>query len=78
MARRSDGIVRLRVSGQKGDATAQITVPAFIARNIPMGTQFAAELTDEGLLYRPIAVAEETVDDLPSWVQDLQTEDGDG
>lgn len=35
-----------------------LTVPAAIVALIPEGTTFAAELTEEGLLFRPVSVGQ--------------------
>ena len=68
----NDGIVRLRPTG-KGMDTGQISVPAYIARSIPWGTRFRAEVTEDGILYRFIGPDSPTViGDLPAWMEGLQ------
>jgi len=55
-----DGLVRLRPAGSKKNGTGQLSVPSFIARAIPTGSVFKAELTDEGILYRYIGPPTDT------------------
>lgn len=43
-----------------------LTVPPQIARAIPEGLQFSAELTDAGLLYKPVEKEEVST---PAWVE---------
>ena len=44
-----------------------LTIPTEIAEKLPEGMQFQIELTDEGILYRPIGQTNDVVDLLPAW-----------
>lgn len=68
MARYSTAIASLR---KLPNGTLSLGIPAMFGKklsNLPKGTQFSVELTDEGILYRLI---DGTVDSepLPSWLQ---------
>jgi hypothetical protein len=47
-----------------------LLLPNAIAEVLPAGMRFAVELTDEGILYRPIGPAEPTPADLPAWARE--------
>lgn len=49
-------IQRLGGKGTQANRTRKLTVPAPIAQQIPDGSEFIPEITDEGLLYRPVNV----------------------
>jgi hypothetical protein len=52
----------------KGEYTVySISIPEKIASKIPEGMRFDVELTEEGLLFRPILPKKEST--LPSWVK---------
>jgi len=43
-----------------------LSVPAGIAKVLPVGQEYEIELTDDGILYRPV---ESTPPVLPAWVK---------
>lgn len=47
-----EGIVRVRPGGSRGGATKQLTVPAWMGRQIPDDAVFRAEWHPDGILYR--------------------------
>lgn len=51
-----------RTNGVSGADYYSITVPKDIAELIPDDTKFRVELTDDGILYKPVKT------ELPSWV----------
>lgn len=65
--------IRRFSNGKNNDGEAfsnySLTVPPQIARTIPDGVQFSAELTDSGILYRPVETPEVTT---PTWVEKFQ------
>lgn len=70
MANSTYKIRKLRKPGtQKGDGyeASSIAVPMEIARLLPEDVKFTAELTEEGILYRPMVSAAST--ELPSWIK---------
>jgi hypothetical protein len=58
---------QLSRKGPGTSARAALNVPAHIARHLPDGMQFAVELIDDGILYRPVGITAEPAD-LPDWV----------
>ena len=52
--------------GREGAQSFTLTVPPKIARLIPAEQEFAPELTEDGILYRPV---ENTVKEVPSWIK---------
>jgi hypothetical protein len=76
-----DGVVKLRPAGRNRDknrtyqSTGQLSVPAHIARLLPWGTRFKAELTDEGILFRFLPEdAVVTDENAPAWVKQARGE----
>ena len=69
--RTNDGVVKLRPAG-KGMDTGRFSVPSYIARAIPWGTRFRAEVTEDGILFRFIgdATTPELLDP-PAWIREL-------
>lgn len=70
----------MRPAGSKKDGTyqdtAQLTVPAHLARRIPQGTKFLAELVEEGILFR--VITDEFVfedEGGPDWLRTLPREE---
>jgi hypothetical protein len=60
--------LKLQHAGKKGSSDSRyIAVPAHIARMIPEGATFSAELVEEGILYRPIDVP--APKPAPAWVR---------
>jgi hypothetical protein len=46
-----------------------LTVPSHLARLLPKGLEFHCQLTDDGILYRPVKPQRRHDDDaLPAWV----------
>jgi hypothetical protein len=53
----------------RGRATFALTVPTDVAEKVAEGTLFSLEVTDEGLLYRPLAPRAERK---PAWLEDAE------
>lgn len=65
---------RLGGTGPRGKArTRHLTVPAEIAAQIPDGSTFLPELTDDGLLFRPVHVPK--TDRGPGWLAGKEPHD---
>lgn len=54
-----------------------LTIPSPIALRLPRSMQFACELTDEGILFRPMSPEEEALA-LPEWATGEADPDGNG
>lgn len=52
-----------------GHPNYKIAVPRAMAEAMPEGIHFAPELTEEGILYRPVRPSAEPIT-LPSWIDD--------
>lgn len=60
--------IRKNAAGTKGrQVVYRLTVPPEIARNLPDDVEFSVELTEDGILYRP--VVEPAEPELPSWAK---------
>jgi hypothetical protein len=59
--------IRSSVAGPGHRRVYRLTVPPDIATVIPDNTEFAVELTEDGLLYRPVEGDPER--ELPSWAK---------
>jgi hypothetical protein len=46
-----------------------LTIPTTIARELPKEIRFYCELTDEGILFRPVAHGQGDNLDLPAWAE---------
>jgi hypothetical protein len=46
--------IRTKQNGTKGSLQSELTVPAPIAAVVPDGEIFVCELTEDGILYRPL------------------------
>jgi hypothetical protein len=55
---------------------ASIAIPMDIAKNLPDGLQFTAELTDEGILFRPARVVAGEPEQLPAWLKEAKPSNG--
>jgi len=57
-------------NGKRQDGTPfvnySLTVPSHVGRELPADMEFYCELTDEGILFRPVAHREEA-EALPAW-----------
>lgn len=58
---------RLRRVGPKGFAS--LTVPRVLADQVPAQTRFMPELTEEGILFRPIEKPEQNSINAPAWTR---------
>jgi hypothetical protein len=66
-------IRRLSKPGKEGESTydaCSIALPMDIARLLPEDMRFSVELTDEGVLYRPVHGTVDTLE-IPDWVQEI-------
>jgi hypothetical protein len=62
--------IRRSLAGRnRQQVVARLVVPAHIARLIPEEQQFEVELTEDGLLYRPVGGEEQQPVELPTWLQ---------
>lgn len=61
------GVVKMQALGGPPTDARKLTVPAKIAVHIPDGTVFRPELTEDGLLYRPVEVPPAAP--VPAWTQ---------
>lgn len=65
--------IRKFVNGHRKDETPftnySLTIPVQIAQKLPDTIRFTCELTDEGILFRPVAKAEDDAISLPSWAK---------
>lgn len=52
---------------------ASIAIPMEIAKNLPDGLQFTAELTDEGILFRPTQTVQFEPEKLPAWLKESKS-----
>lgn len=60
---------KLRKPDSKNDFdAASLAVPMDMAKILPEGIQFEPELTDDGLLYRPIRSATTSATERPAWL----------
>jgi hypothetical protein len=59
--------IRSSVSGPSRRTVYRLTVPPDVAKAIPEDTEFVVELTEDGLLYRPVDGTREP--ELPSWAK---------
>jgi hypothetical protein len=57
--------IRTSQSGPSRRTVYRLTVPVEIARDLDLDLEYAVELTEDGILYRP--VTEKTA--LPSWAK---------
>lgn len=55
--------------GSEDYDAASLAVPMEIARILPSNVRFRPELTDDGLLYRPVEEATQESGDLPGWLK---------
>ncbi len=62
------GMVRPTKSTNTYD-TAQITIPAHIARRLPAGVSFRPEWHPEGILYRYVGLEKEAPTEIPRWAE---------
>ena len=46
----------------------QLTVPVWLGKMLREDQEFSVELTNDGILYRPISPTETTKEKLPEWV----------
>lgn len=60
--------IRNSVAGPGQRKVYRLTVPPDIAEALPADVEFEPELTEEGLLYRPVD-ARAAKPDLPSWAK---------
>lgn len=51
-----------------------LTVPNHIAEAVPEGVVFEPEMTEDGILYRPVVA--ETVEKVPAWAQPAAAANG--
>lgn len=70
---------RLQKPDSKNDFdAASLAVPMEIAKNLPENMEFEPELTEEGILYRPVITSISGQSGLPSWMtaedEDIKTE----
>jgi len=60
--------IRRSQAGSEGQQTVyRLTVPPYLAKVIPEDTEFTVEMTEEGLLYKP--VPKKAKEKLPAWVK---------
>lgn len=60
--------IRKSQAGSGGKQTVyRLTVPPEIATRVPDDTEFVPEMTEDGLLFRPVASRPEP--DVPSWAK---------
>jgi hypothetical protein len=65
------GLYRItRAGASENSKTYKITVPMNIAEAIGLEQHFKPELTEEGLLYRPVPPPTEEVIKKPSWIKE--------
>ena len=55
-----------------------LTVPTNIAEQLPENMQFQIELTDDGILFRPIGQARDIAELLPAWARPDEDSNEDG
>lgn len=61
---------KLRRFNMNGREYFTLCVPPDFATELPQDIRFSCELTEEGILYRPVVPAEE-----PSWLTELRVAD---
>lgn len=65
--------IRLRSAGSRKYPVWTLTIPSYMGRELPQGSLFEAELTDEGILFRFLGIETdvEAVDaaSLPAWAR---------
>lgn len=67
MARKNAQAYVLRtVKAHNGTTFGSLTVPAEVYDRVPPDTRFTIEMTEDGILYRPIAPVQEVA---PSWAK---------
>lgn len=49
-----------------------LTIPVQIAEKLPESIRFTCELTDDGILFKPVTKVEEDTIPLPSWAKGNQ------
>lgn len=76
MARHS-GTVRLQhvKPGQGSGEGKRLTVPKTIADFLPDDMEFTVELTEEGILYRPVDSHRATMVEVPEWLVNARVKD---
>jgi hypothetical protein len=67
MAERTYKIRRSQAGSTRQQIVYRLTVPPDIAANVPEDTEFVPEMTEEGILYRP--VTDRPQRELPSWAK---------
>lgn len=67
MARKNAQAYVLRtVQAHNGTTFGSLTVPAEVYAQVPTNARFTIELTEDGILYRPIKAVEEVT---PAWAK---------
>ena len=53
-----------------GNAGYHIGIPKEIAEALPRDLHYVAELTDEGILFRPVGLIQQKPVDIPAWAKE--------
>jgi hypothetical protein len=66
----SDNIIRISQNGSnQAHRYYKLTLPREIADALPDDLLFTCELTDDGILYRPVTIGSLSDLDLPDWAR---------
>lgn len=75
MAGASYRVRRLKKPDSKNDFdAASLAVPMEIATMLPENVRFSPELTDDGILYRPVKEVVSESGEIPSWITNASGE----